>query len=61
MRGRLEAREFALDHDTAFRLLLQDAGGDPVMVGVQEELFDRVYWDPSERAAKALGIKTALV
>jgi len=58
--ARLEERDFRLDHDTAFRMLLQDAGGDPVMRAVQDEFFDRVYWNPSETAAKALGIATAL-
>ena len=58
--GRLEARDFSLDHDMAFRLLLQDAGGDPVMRAVQDEFFDRVYWVPAEMDAAALGIATAL-
>ncbi|HUG81942.1 MAG TPA: peptidoglycan-binding protein [Bryobacterales bacterium] len=58
--GRLEARDFSLDHDLAFRLLLQDAGRDPVMRAVQDEFFDRVYWVPAEMNATALGIATAL-
>lgn len=57
---RLEARDFGLDQDMVFRMLLQDAGGDPVMRAVQDEFFDRVYWLPGEQAAKALGISTAL-
>lgn len=58
--GRLEAQDFSLDHDVAFRLLLQDAGGDPVMRAVQDKFFDRVYWVPGEQAAAALGIATVL-
>jgi len=57
---RLETRDLTLDLDTGFRLLLHDAGGDPVMVDVQDEFFDRVYWNPSETAATDLGIKSAL-
>ena len=57
---RLEGRDLTLDHDAGFRFLLEDAGADPVMMAVQDDFFDRVYWNPSEQAAKALGIKTAL-
>ena len=57
---RLEAPDLSLDHDVLFRLLLQDAGEDPVMHATQDGFFDRVYWGPSVRGAEALGITSPL-
>jgi chitosanase len=58
--GRLAARDTALDHDMAFRRLLQEAGHDPVMWDVQDRFFDRIYWAPSLQAATAIGVGQAL-
>jgi len=57
---RLADADLTLDHDVAFRMLLQDAGDDPVMQAVQDAFFDRVYWQPAVRAAEMLGITTPL-
>jgi chitosanase len=56
----LAQRDTSLDHNNDFRHCLSKAGEDPVMHDVQDRFFDRVYWEPSEAAAKALGIETAL-
>jgi len=57
---RLEARDFTLDQDARFRALLREAGSDGVMRRVQDEFFDRAYWEPALAAAQRLGISTAL-
>ena len=57
---RLAGTELSLDHDTAFRSLLREAGDDAVMWRVQDAFFDRVYWVPAERSAAYIGSKTAL-
>lgn len=57
---RLKDIDLSLDHDVAFRNLLRRAGDDPVMQDVQDTFFDRVYWDPSVRAANGFGVNTAL-
>lgn len=56
----LLARDTALNHHAGFRLLLKEAGDDPVMQEVQDIFFDRVYWAPAMRSADALGAETAL-
>ncbi len=57
---RLEDIDLGLDHDTAFRGLLQQAGDDPVMQTVQDEFFDRVYWEPAVRSAEFIDSELAL-
>jgi len=57
---RLADRDLTLDNDMEFRRLLRDAGEDPVMYDVQDQFFDRVYWDPSVASATAIGLGTAL-
>lgn len=57
---RLAACDVVLNHDMAFRGLLKDAGGDPVMQEVQDLFFDRVYWAPAMRSADVLGVRSAL-
>lgn len=57
---RVQARAVALDTDREFRALLRSAGADPVMRAVQDEFFDRVYWQPAAAQAAALGITEAL-
>ncbi len=56
----LEARDISLNSNLAFRGLLRDAGDDPVMQEVQDDFFDRVYWEPAMRSADAIGAETAL-
>jgi chitosanase len=57
---RLEDTDLSLDHDTAFRNLLREAGDDPVMRSTQDEFFDRVYWAPAVKSAEFIGSGTAL-
>lgn len=40
--------------------MLGEAGDDPVMQGVQDDFFDRVYWNPSVQAANSIDISTGL-
>jgi len=58
--AKLAARDTGLDRDRTFRDLLEQAGPDPVMWGVQDRFFDRVYWSPSVLGAEACGVGTAL-
>jgi len=57
---RLEACDASLDTDARFHALLCEAGVDTVMRRMQDEFFDRAYWDPALSAARALGLHTAL-
>jgi chitosanase len=40
--------------------LLHEAGSDPIMQQVQDEIFDEEYWEPSYRAGIAMGMKLPL-
>ena len=57
---RLGACDTSLDTDIAFRSLLREAGDDPVMHQVQDDFFDRVYWNPSVHDAASIGVATPL-
>lgn len=57
---RLEARDVTLDQDARFRALLRDAGADAVMQRVQDQFFDRAYWDPALVASRGFGLSSAL-
>ena len=57
---RLADIDLALDRDMAFRALLTEAGGDPVMQDAQDAFFDRVYWMPASKTAAALGFSSPL-
>jgi chitosanase len=57
---RLAACDTSLDTDMTFRGLLHAAGGDPVMHAVQDQFFDRVYWNPSVQDAQNCGVESAL-
>jgi chitosanase len=56
----LKARDPKLNTDMSLRDLLRAAGADPVMENVQDDFFDRVYWNPALGAAQAIGIQTPL-
>ena len=49
-----------LNKNSELKALLREAGKDPKMVRVQDEFFDRVYWEPSFQAAKALNLTMPL-
>jgi len=51
-----DRRDLRLDANENVKALLRDAGGDPVMQQVQDDFFDRVYWQPAVRTAGSLGI-----
>lgn len=57
---KLAARDVSLDGDMKLRGLLRAAGDDPVMRVVQDDFFDRVYWNPAATAAASLGIISPL-
>src|SRR5215831_13612730 len=58
--NRLASRDMSLDNDMTFRNLLKEAGDDPIMHDVQDQFFDRVYWNPGRQASTNIGITTAL-
>jgi len=43
-----------------FPAAFRSCGGDPVFVQAQQNLVDRLYWNPSQRIAKRVGAKLAL-
>ncbi|MBF0340766.1 MAG: peptidoglycan-binding protein [Magnetococcales bacterium] len=57
---RLADKDLSLDNDMNLRGLLKEAGEDPVMHGVQDAFFDRVYWDVAVKNAAFLGSKLPL-
>ena len=57
---KLAARDLALDNDAILRNILHDAGGDPVMHDVQNQFFDRVYWNPAAQSSANLNFTEAL-
>jgi chitosanase len=58
--SRLQATDLSLDNDGNLRRLLKQAGNDPVMHGVQNAFFDRVYWNPAVTAAQNTGCSLPL-
>src|SRR5947209_16397061 len=44
---RLQARDGTLVHEAALRCALAVAGVDPVMRRLQDELYDRLLWQPA--------------
>jgi len=57
---RLADIDLRLDTDWAFRSLLKEAGGDPVMRDTQDAFFDRVFWSPAVSAATRAGLSEPL-
>jgi chitosanase len=55
-----DRRDFRLDHNEKVKALLREAGDDPVMKKIQDEFFDRVYWEPALKAAGRLEISRPL-
>lgn len=52
--------DLTLDTNEQMKAVLRSAGDDPVMKNVQDEFFDRVYWNPANEAATSIGITQAL-
>ncbi|PID55742.1 chitosanase [candidate division KSB3 bacterium] len=57
---RLLERDPSLDYAFPLHKLLSNAGSDPVMQEVQDQFFDRAYWDPAVKSAQAIGVTSAL-
>ncbi len=58
--NKLGTCDLALDNDASLRSILHDAGSDPVMHDVQDQFFDRVYWNPAVQSAANLNFQEAL-
>ncbi|HLM03054.1 MAG TPA: chitosanase [Pyrinomonadaceae bacterium] len=59
--SRLLEKDSTLASDSGFIDLLKGAGkDDPVMLAIQNQEYERYYWQPSLKAAESLGIKTML-
>ena len=56
----VQRKDFTLDTNDAFKTLLKQAAGDPVMQATQDRFFDDNYLAPACTAAEALGIADAL-
>lgn len=56
----LKKRDELLNYDLRLHNLLRASADDPVMLQVQDEFFDKYYWQPSQKQSKKYGIKTAL-
>ncbi len=57
---RVKQRDESLREDRDFIQLLKDAAKEPEMNRAQDEEFARQYWQPSKKAAREAGIKSAL-
>jgi chitosanase len=55
-----ERLDFSLDQNERVKSLLRQAGNDPLMKKIQNEFFDRVYWEPALKAASYLKISRPL-
>lgn len=55
-----DRRDVRLDGNEKVKLLLRQAGSDPVMMGVQDGFFDRVYWEPALKWADSTGLNRPL-
>ena len=57
----LSSPDIVLNSNKQIRTLLKEAGRtDPTMWKVQDEFFDRVYWNPAIKQATNIGIVSAL-
>jgi len=57
---RVKQRDETLREDRDFIQLLKDAAKEPQMNRAQDEEFTRQYWEPSKKAVREAGIKSAL-
>lgn len=53
-------QDLSLDHDLVVQNLLRACADDPVMRETQDAFFQSAYWEPALRAARRLGIVSAL-
>lgn len=55
-----DRRDIKLDSNEKVKALLREAGNDPVMKKVQDDFFDRIYWEPAIKSADYIGVYRAL-
>ena len=55
-----DRRDLRLDNNEKVKAFLREAGTDPVMKRIQDEFFDRAYWDPAVKAADQMGASKPL-
>jgi len=55
-----DSGDFSLDHNGEVKSILARAGSDPVMQRIQDEFFDRIYWNPAVNSAAYLGLSSPL-
>jgi chitosanase len=55
-----DRRDIKLDNNEKVKTLLREAGNDPVMRRIQDEFFDRVYWEPALKSATNIGVNKPL-
>lgn len=55
-----DRKDFKLDLNEKVKGLLREAGKDPVMIKVQDDFFDRVYWEPALKSADYIGVNKPL-
>jgi chitosanase len=57
---RTQAKDFTLDTDVRVHNVLRASADDPVMRDVQDQFFDKVYFNPAMKTAEQHGIQTPL-
>lgn len=55
-----ERCDVSLDTNEVVKNILRQAGSDPTMKNVQEDFFDRVYWEPALKSADYIGVSKPL-
>lgn len=51
-----DRKDIRLDNDEKAKALLRKAGDDPVMKKVQDDFFDRIYWEPALKSTEYIGV-----
>jgi len=57
---RMRTKDITLDGEVQLRAILREAGDDPVMRSVQDDYFDRNFFQPAMGRAKAASLSQAL-
>ena len=55
-----DRRDIKLDNNEKVKTLLRQAGDDHVMERIQDEFFDRIYWEPALKSATNIGVNKPL-
>lgn len=51
-----DRRDIKLDNNEKVKSLLREAGNDPVMRRIQDEFFDRIYWEPALKSSEYISV-----